>query len=146
MNFVDTPWQASTQFNVGRQVLVVQGATALINTAIVAGKTGASAPVWPTNPAVKTVDGGVTWLSQGSTTFSPLAVWLAGHNYGNLARSNYHALQVSYTLRPGGTVPVWNTTVGALQSITATWQCGALTECCSSRGIAEREELLSTTR
>jgi hypothetical protein len=124
MNFVDTPWQASTQFNVGRQVLVVQGATALINTAIVAGKTGASASVWPTNAAVKTFDGGVTWLSHGSTTFSPLAAWLAGHNYGNLARifdgTNVQVLPSAG--RSGGTVPVWNTTVGgSTVDNTATW-------------------------
>ena len=124
MNFVNTPWRASTQFNVGQQILVVQGATALINTAIVAGKTGASAPVWPANPAVKTIDGAVTWLSQGSTTFAALAAWQPNHTFGNLARifdgTNVEVLPSSG--RSSGTVPVWNTTVGGSTTDgTATW-------------------------
>jgi hypothetical protein len=114
MNFLDTPWQASTQFNVGQQILVVQGTTALIETAVVAGKTGASTPVWSTNAAIKVVDGTVTWLSQGPTNFAALANWTRNHNYGNLASifdgTNVEVLPTAG--RSGGATPVWNTTVG----------------------------------
>jgi hypothetical protein len=124
MNFLDTPWQASAQFNVGQQILVVQGTTALIETAVVAGKTGASSPVWPTNPAIKTVDGTVTWLSQGATTFTALAGWVANQNHGGLARifdgTNVQVLPSAG--KSGGTAPVWNTTAGgSTVDGTATW-------------------------
>jgi hypothetical protein len=124
MNFLDTPWQASTQFNVGQQILVVQGTTALIETAVVAGKTGASTPVWSTNAAIKVVDGTVTWLSQGPTNFAALANWTRNHNYGNLASifdgTNVEVLPTAG--RSGGATPVWNTTVGgSTVDGTATW-------------------------
>jgi len=124
MNLLDTPWKASTQFNAGQQILVVQGTTAVIETAIVGGKTGAATPVWPTNPAFKTFDGTVTWLSQGQTTFNPLATWQANQGHGNLARifdgTNVQVLPAAGI--SGGTVPVWNTTVGgATVDGTATW-------------------------
>jgi hypothetical protein len=124
MNFLDTPWKASTQFNVGQQILVVQGTTALIETAIVAGKTGTSAPVWSTNPAVKRVDGAVTWLSQGPTSFPALAGWTKNTNYGNFAvifdGTNVEVLPSSG--RSSNTTPVWNTTPGgSTVDGTATW-------------------------
>ena len=124
MNFLDTPWKASTQFNVGQQILVVQGTTALIETAIVAGKTGTSAPVWSTNPAVKRVDGAVTWLSQGPTSFPALSGWTKNNNYGNFAvifdGTNVEVLPA--TGRSSNTTPVWNTTPGgSTVDGTATW-------------------------
>ena len=124
MNFLNTSWQASTQFNVGQQILVVQGAAAFIETAIVSGKTGATIPVWPTNPALKTVDGTVTWLSQGPTTFTPLSNWTRNHNYGNLAAifdgTNVQVLPTAG--RSAGTTPIWNTTIGgSTVDNTATW-------------------------
>lgn len=124
MNFLDTPWKASTQFNVGQQIMVIQGTTAIINTAIVAGKTGTSSPVWSTNPAIQTTDGAVTWLSQGPTTFTPIQAWLANHNYGNLARifdgTNVQVLPTAG--RSAGTAPAWNTNAGgSTVDGTATW-------------------------
>ena len=124
MNFLDTPWQASTQFNVGQQILVVQGTAVFIETAIVAGKTGATIPVWPTNPALQTVDGTVTWLSQGPTTFTALSGWTRNHGYGRLAAifdgTNVQVLPTAGS--SGGTTPVWNTTVGgSTVDNTATW-------------------------
>jgi hypothetical protein len=124
MNFLDTPWKASAQFNVGQQILVVQGTTAFIETAIVAGKTGATIPVWPTTPARQTVDGAVTWLSQGPTTFPALLGWTRNTNYGNLARifdgTNVQVLPNAG--RSANGAPIWNTTPGGTTvDGTATW-------------------------
>jgi hypothetical protein len=124
MNFLDTPWKASAQFNVGQQILVVQGTTAFIETAIVAGKTGATIPVWPTTPARQTLDGAVTWLSQGPTTFPALLGWTRNTNYGNLARifdgTNVQVLPNAG--RSANGAPIWNTTPGGTTvDGTATW-------------------------
>ena len=43
MSFVDSPWQASTSFAVGQEVLVLASNTLYINVAIVAGTSGSTA-------------------------------------------------------------------------------------------------------
>jgi hypothetical protein len=119
MNFVDMPWQASTHYNVGQQILVLRTAnnTLYIRTAVVAGTSGATIPVWPAAVAAKTVDGGaggVTWLNQGITTATALAGWTANHGYGGQARI-FDGTNVEVTPAAGTsglTVPVWNTVVG----------------------------------
>jgi hypothetical protein len=116
MNFVDMPWQAATNYNVGQQILVLRTAnnTLQIRTAVVAGTSAATIPVWPTTVGGKTVDGGVTWLNQGNATATALAGWTASHGYGGQARifdgTNVEVTPVAGT--SGLIVPVWNTVVG----------------------------------
>ncbi len=118
MHFVSMPWKASTHFNVGQEILVLRTAnnTTYINTAIVAGTTGATIPAWPANPSNKTVDGGVTWINQGPTSVAASAAWTASHAYGNAARildSNNNVEVSPLAGTSGATVPTWNTNVGA---------------------------------
>jgi hypothetical protein len=119
MNFVDMPWQASTHYNVGQQILVyrIANKTLYINVAVVAGTSAASIPVWPGAVGAKTVDGGatgVTWLNQGVTTATALAAWRASHGYGGQARI-FDGTNVEITPLAGTSgliVPVWSTVVG----------------------------------
>jgi len=126
MNFVDTPWQASTHYNVGQQILALRTAnsTLYIRVAVGAGTSGATMPVWPVTVGGTTVDGGVTWLNQGPTTATPLAGWTANHGYGGQARifdgTNVEVTPTAGT--SGASVPTWNTTVGGNTSDgTVTW-------------------------
>ncbi len=117
MNFVSLPWTASTHFNVGQEILVVRTATnvVLVNTAIVAGTTEATIPVWPANPSNKTVDGGVTWVNQGAASLSASGAWAANHAFGNAARildSNNNVEVSPLSGTSGATVPSWSTTAG----------------------------------
>jgi hypothetical protein len=127
MNFISTPWKASTHFSVGQEILGLRTSTntLFIETAIGAGTSGSSTPVWPLTPAVKTVDGTVKWMSQGATTVTALAGWTANGGHGNLARiidSNNNVEVLPSFGFSGPTVPVWNTTVGGTTvDGTCTW-------------------------
>jgi len=147
MNFVTTPWKASTHFNVGQEILVLRTAsnTLFIETATAAGTTGSSTPVWPAAPALTTVDGSVTWTSQGASTVTALQVWTANHAYGNLASlidSNNNVEVLPATGTSGATVPVWNTTVGgkttdntAIWTNAGPWPNAALQESTGTGGF-----------
>ncbi len=119
MNFMDLPWQPKTHYNVGQEVLVLRpgNSTLYINTAVVAGTTGTTAPNWPVGSGVKTVDGGVggvTWLNQGATDVVLPPVWTANHPYGSQARifdgTNIEISNNAGT--SGAAAPSWNTTIG----------------------------------
>ena len=117
MNFVDTPWQASTHYNVGQEILIRRAAATsqlYINVAIVAGTTAVTTPTWPGPAGNKTVDGGVTWLNQGRTTVTPLAGWVTANPY-NLHDPIFDGTNVEIVTTAGtsaGAAPTWNTTVG----------------------------------
>jgi hypothetical protein len=132
MSFVDLQWQPTTSYNVGQQVLVLSGATLYTEVATAAGKSGATAPTWPTTAGGTVVDGTVTWTGQGATTVTPTA-WAANHNYntldtrvsGTLAEANgtsvYYQI-VTKTGRSGATQPTWNTAVnGTTTDGTVIW-------------------------
>ena len=117
MNFVDLPWQPTTHYNFGQEILVLRTATdlAYISVALNSGTTGTTQPVWSNIVGVKLVDGGVTWLNQGLTTVTALAGWTLNHNYGLQARILDTNNNVEVTVqagRSGGTQPTWNTTIG----------------------------------
>jgi len=117
MNFVDLPWQPTTHYNFGQEILVLRTATnlAYISVALNSGTTGTTQPVWSNVVGAKLVDGGVTWLNQGLTTVTALAGWTANHTYGLQARildTNRNVEVTTQAGRSGLTQPTWNTTIG----------------------------------
>jgi hypothetical protein len=145
MNFVDLPWQASTSYNVGQEILVETASNALfIQTVVGAGTSAATKPVWPIAVGAKTVDGGVTWLNQGGVTITPLASWTANHPYGGQARIfDGTNVEVTPTAGLSGlTTPIWNPLVGGTTTdngVTWTnagpWPNAALTVTSGTGGI-----------
>jgi hypothetical protein len=124
LSFVDLPWQASTTYKVGQEILVYRpnNNTLYINVATNAapGTSGATPPTpWPAPVGTVTFDGTVTWLNQGATTLTALANWAAGHLYAARARivvtvSNVNYVQIVQTGgTSGGSAPAWATTAGA---------------------------------
>jgi hypothetical protein len=119
LNFVSAPWQASTAYAVGQRILVLRAATntMYINVAIVAGTSAATPPAtWPGTAGMETVDGGVTWLTQGTTTVTALASWKATNAYTKNTRildSNGNVEVVTKAGTSAGTAPTWKTIAGA---------------------------------
>ncbi|MFZ0867807.1 MAG: hypothetical protein WAN06_14245 [Candidatus Sulfotelmatobacter sp.] len=122
LNFVDLPWQATTHYNVGQEILVVRtNNTPFIQVAVSSTGTQKSAaiqPTWPAGPTGVgglTNDGGVTWLNQGATTLTPLGTWEDFHAYAVHARivdSNGNVEIVTNGGTSGLDHPVWNETPG----------------------------------
>ncbi len=117
-SFVDTPWQASTAYKVGQEVLVLRTTnnTLWVNVVTVAGTSGAAPPTWPAQVDTLTVNGTVTFLNQGAPTVVALAGWAATHAYALRARildsnGNVEIARVAGT--SAGAVPTWKTTAGA---------------------------------
>jgi hypothetical protein len=126
MSYVTLPWQASTQYNVGQEILILRTADNLlyINTVVTAGTSGATIPTWPAGAGAQTVDGTVTWRNQGTTTVTTLPGWTANTNNGQQKRIfDGTNVQISTTAgRSGATAPTWNTTVGGFTTDnTITW-------------------------
>ncbi len=119
LSFVDMPWQASTSYQVGQEILVLKTVTnaLYVDVAIAAGTSGATPPTWPSAVGSVTVDGGVTWFNQGPTTVAALANWTATHFYALRTRivdSNGNVEIVSTAGTSGSpTHPTWKTTAGA---------------------------------
>lgn len=117
MNFVDLPWQPTTHYTFGQEILVLRTATnlAYISVALNSGTTGTTQPVWSNVVGAKLVDGGVTWLNQGLTTVTALAAWTASHNYALQVRildTNNNVEVTTQAGRSGVTQPTWNTSIG----------------------------------
>ena len=123
-NLIDTPWQASTSFTVGQEILI-KGSSPLvrfINVVITAGTSGAAQPSWPTTAGMTKTDGGVVWISQGNPALA-IKAWVANNAYGTVGArildSNGNVQVVKTTVAPhlsGGSQPTWNTTLGGLTS------------------------------
>ncbi len=122
LNFVDLPWQATTHYNVGQEILVVRepSNTPFVEVAVSSTGTGNSAatqPAWPASPVgALTGDGGVTWLNQGAPTLTPLPTWENNNPYSSLhARivdRNGNVEIVTATGTSGPLTPNWSTTAG----------------------------------
>ncbi|HLZ43787.1 MAG TPA: hypothetical protein VKQ11_22670 [Candidatus Sulfotelmatobacter sp.] len=112
-SFIVTPWQASTAYSLGHELLSPNDHTEV---AIVAGTSAATEPAWGTTTGAILVDGGVTWIDQGHLTAIPLAGWTANTAYAFGARiidSNGKVEVVNTAGTSGGATPGWSTTVGA---------------------------------
>jgi hypothetical protein len=125
MSFVTAPWQPSTRYSVGQEILVNQASTLYVNVAIAAGTSAATPPTWLTTLGAVTSDGTVSWLNQGTTTLTPLANWTANHVYTIptlIVDSKGNVEVVSVAGTSGGTAPTWATTAGATTTDnTVTW-------------------------
>ncbi len=132
LSFVDTPWQASTLYKVGQEILILRANnTPWIQVVTGAGTSGATPPVWPAQVGAATINGTVTFVNQGATTLAALANWAGGTHYALHTRVVDHFGNVEIVTVAGnsaGTNPSWNTTVGGLTADgTVTWiNAGAL--------------------
>jgi hypothetical protein len=129
LSFVDMPWQASTSYKVGQEILVLRTAnnTPYVNVVTVAGTSAATPPAaWSNVTGATTVNGTVTFTNQGPTTLVALANWAATHAYALHARildSNGNVEIVTVGGTSGSpTHPTWKTTAGATTTDgTVTW-------------------------
>jgi hypothetical protein len=125
MNFKDTPWQPSTAYTVGQEIV---DSNFHVQMVFVAGTSGASRPTWSTSlvpPGDQTIDGiinPVTWLNLGVTTAATPAAWLTNHAYtvGNFIEDSNLNIEVvtatAGTRHSGPVEPTWSTTVGQTTS------------------------------
>jgi hypothetical protein len=121
LSFVDMPWQPSTSYQVGQEILVLSTAdsTFYINVVTAGGTSGLTEPTWPVAIGTSSTDGSVTWLNQGPTTAAPLADWTANNAYTGRTRivdSNGNVEIVKVGGMSGGTAPTWATTAGGTTS------------------------------
>lgn len=112
MNFRDTPWNASSTYSVGQEILDSHFQIQVVS---VAGTSGGSTPTWSVTTGGSTTDGTVTWLDQGPLSASA-AGWQANFLYTKgteILDSNNNIELVTTGGRSGATTPIWSTTVGA---------------------------------
>ncbi len=121
MNFKDTPWQPSTAYTLGQEIV---DSNFHVQMVITAGTSGGTEPTtWSTSlnppPVDETTDGTVTWVNLGLTTAATPAAWAAGHTYavGNYIEDTNFNIEVVTAIvgnghSKGGAHPVWKTVVG----------------------------------
>jgi hypothetical protein len=111
-NFKDTPWNPSTAYTVGQEIL---DSHFQIQVVTVAGTSGASVPGWSTIVGHSTTDGTVHWVDQGVQSASTPAAWTRLHAYskGNKILDPHNYIQLVTTAgTSGGTIPTFNQTAG----------------------------------
>lgn len=116
MNFIVSPWQASTAYQLGQQIL---DANRNIEEVTKAGTSGSSVPTFLGAGTTIMNDGGtggVNWVNQGPLSASPLAIWTAttSKSKGNrIVDSNGNIEVVTKNGTTGGSAPAWKTALGA---------------------------------
>lgn len=124
-NQKSTPWQASTAYALGQQVLDTHFHIQLVT---IAGTSGTTQPAWSSNVGTSTTDGTVIWLSQGFPTAGTLAGWVRLTHYPlgrRILDSNNNVEIVTNSNgngNSGGNLPTWSTTFGSTTADAAlTW-------------------------
>jgi hypothetical protein len=124
-NVKNTAWQASTAYTLGQEVLDTHFH---IQVVITAGTSGTTTPVWSAARGTTTTDGTVTWFSQGLPAAGTLAGWVRLTHYpvGRRILDSNNNIEIVTTSNgsgnSGGTLPIWNTTVGGTTADAAlTW-------------------------
>ena len=111
-NFKDTPWQPSTVYSVGQEILDTHFQIQVVS---VAGTSASSTPSWSATLGSTTSDGTVQWLNQGpQSAFTP-AAWIATHGYAPNSKilDNNNNVELATTAgTSGGTMPTFNATAG----------------------------------
>ena len=113
LNFIDSPWKASTSYQVGQEIL---DSHFNIETVTTAGTSGSTAPSWSTSAGGVTTDGSVHWINQSVLIAAPLSAWIRGHTYTLHTRirdSNGNVQVVTKPGTSGSSAPSWNITPGA---------------------------------
>jgi hypothetical protein len=113
LNFIDTPWQPSTAYAVGQEVLDSHFQIQVVVLAF--GPSGATAPDWGTTVGGVTSDHLVVWLDQGvQSAFTPPA-WAADTSYSDNAKilDSHNNIQLETVAgTSGGTIPTFSETPG----------------------------------
>jgi len=125
LNFIDTPWQASTSYQLHQQIL---DKNRCIEEVAMAGNSGGSVTFSATAGTTKT-DGSVHWVNQGLFSVAPLATWTAstpetkGTSRIVDSHGNVEVATTSGTTGGSSTgAPSWNTAVGGSTTDgTVTW-------------------------
>lgn len=116
LSFVSMPWQPSTAYQKGQEILVLGTDNNLyINVVNVAGISGATPPAWPILVGTPTPNGSVTFFNQGPATVTPLPSWAAGTPYvgrNSIVDSNGNVEIVQTGGTSGGAAPDWGTYAG----------------------------------
>lgn len=113
-SFVDTPWNASTEYAAGQQILssrlhtetVIQGG---------GGLSGTTTPSWGIRAGLTTSDYHVTWIDQG-TVAPALSAWAPSTSYtansGRILDSNGNVEVALIGGKSGVSAPSWSTIIG----------------------------------
>jgi hypothetical protein len=121
MNFKSTPWQASTAYTKGQEIV---DSNFQVQMVITAGTSGTSAPGWSTSlvfPADETIDdtGPLKWVNLGATTAAPPPAWTANQAYaiGDFIEDTNFNIEVVTAVNgndrsTNGPHPTWSTAVG----------------------------------
>ncbi len=118
LNFVDTPWQPSTLYNVGQEVLALSNNDdkLYVYVVTVGGTSGTTPPRRPNTAGATNTDGSVVWIDQGRLAGFGLPVWTAGKVYTvpdpRIVDSNGNVEVVTTAGTTGSTAPDWSTTPG----------------------------------
>jgi hypothetical protein len=111
-NFKDSPWQPSTVYTAGQEIVDSNFHIEVVETG---GTSGTATPFWEISTGAATTDHTVTWLDQGLSTAATPAAWESGHLYGVgvvILDSNNNLQRCTVRGSSGATPPTWNTTVG----------------------------------
>jgi len=111
-NFVATPWQASTAYAIGQEVVDTHFQ---VQVADRTGTSGTRTPTWQTTLGLSTTDGTVHWLDQGVVSEFTPASWKSGTAYAKnieIKDSNGNIELVTTAGTSGTTTPSWSTVVG----------------------------------
>jgi hypothetical protein len=116
-----TPWRPLIHWGLGQQILSPK---LDIETVIVAGNAGATAPAWTTTPGDEVPDGHVTWLDQGHLTAVAAAAWQASQAYalGQRVIDTNNNIEIVITAGTSGTTePHWPLVAGTITDNSVVW-------------------------
>jgi hypothetical protein len=111
-NFKDTPWQPSTVYTVGQEILDNHFQIQVVS---VGGTSGGTIPAWTTTAGQVTTDGGVSWVDQGVQSASTPGTWQKHLSYIEGSRifdSNGNVQLATTGGTSGNSKPTFNPLVG----------------------------------